>query len=168
MWNFVSVFGISNNRTRFWSAEGSTPDLQLWQFRLKWNACFTTHFSCHEQFFSHLKWDFKSYTLSKAGKKKIPKRVSDHYTAFNQPIFLCQLIPVSYTCSLLLLPKGQLEYAVRQQLFITLLQVSPHASSLPFPTSPFLSPCSNNRRGSICPLYCFSADWEALQVSRSC
>lgn len=91
------------------------------------------------------------HTFHALSKKKIPEWVSDHHTAFNQPICLRQLIPVSYTCGFLLLPKGQLEYAVWQQLFITLLQVSPHASSLPFPPLPFLSPCSTNSRGSCFP-----------------
>lgn len=79
MWNFVSVFGTSNNRrdSDQWRDQllcrfifPNAPDLQLWQFSVKWNACSTTHFSCPEQFFSHLKWDFKNYTFSKAGKKK--------------------------------------------------------------------------------------------------
>lgn len=100
--------------------------------------------------FSHLKWDFKSYILIKAGQKT-PKWVSDHHMASNQPICLCQLSPVSYMCSFLLLPKGQPEYALRQQPFITVLQVSPHASSLPFPTLPFPLPAVTTAEAAFSP-----------------
>lgn len=170
MWNFVSVSVL------VLATIGSDSD-QSWDQILTYmydNSVLSEMHALQHTFhalsnFFHV-WSETSKAIhwAKQAKKKPQKQVSEQHTAFNYSICLCQLIPVSYMCSFLLLPKGQLKYVGQQQLFVTLLQVSLHASSLPFPTSPFLSPCSSNCRGSFSPLYCFSAGWEALQVSRSC
>lgn len=136
---------------RFWSVVGSNPDLHVQQFSAMWNACSTTHFSCPEQFFSCLKWDFKSYTLSKAGKKNPQNRsVSNIRPSTSQ--FAYASSSLSPTCVAFCCCQkgswsmwGSSNYSLPSSRFLSI----PHLFLSP--TSPFLSPCSSNHRGSFFP-----------------